>query len=118
MTSRRRSFPIPRALFPALLLRDLPWSTHPLRKLQVLRCCLSEQQQIKESEPNHEQKVPVDGTQIHAQTYLGGLDSVPHFGRGPAPGDQAAQEVQPMQRGDQVEEGVSRVGVEKITGSG
>src|SRR5689334_17423300 len=58
----------------------------PCRTVQVLCFCLGGQQQIEESEPNHEQEVPVDGAQINAQAYLGGLSSVPHFGRGAAPG--------------------------------
>src|SRR5438094_300971 len=75
----------------------------------LLRLCM--QQDGEQHEPYQEQIVPVHRAKLHAQPQLGDLDSAQHFAGGPAPDPKAAQEVDAMQRGEQVEErrgGVAR----------
>ena len=58
--------------------------------------------------------MPIDGAEIHAQTHLGHRRAAPDLGGRSAQGDQTAQQMQPVQRGDQVEEGIGRVGRQEV----
>src|SRR2546430_14607706 len=54
--------------------------------------------------------MPVDGAQLHAQAHLGKLKASPHLVNRQDQGHQAAQQVQPVQPGEQIKEGVGWVG--------
>ena len=59
--------------------------------------------------------MPINGAQLHALTHFISLYMVPNLGRGPAPGHQAAEQVQRMERRKQVKESVGRVRGRVIT---
>jgi len=54
--------------------------------------------------------MPVDGAQPHAQAHLVHLKASPHLVGSPSQGHEAAQQVQSMQTGEQIKEGVAWVG--------
>src|SRR5437667_9146434 len=78
----------------------------------LLRLCM--QQDGERHEPYQEQIVPVHRAKLHAQPQLGDLDAAQHFAGGPAPDPKAAQEVDAMQRGEQVEERCGGVACQEI----
>src|SRR5438067_12783592 len=73
------------------------------------------QQHSEQDQPNEEQIVPVHRAQLHAQSYLGDLDAAQHLGGGPSPDPHATQQMQAVQRGEQVEEGSRWIIRYKIT---
>src|SRR6516225_10292466 len=58
--------------------------------------------------------MPVDGAQLHAQLHLGGLGATPHLASGSAQGYETTHQMEPVHRGDQVEERVRRIGRHEI----
>src|SRR6516162_11753262 len=58
--------------------------------------------------------MPVDGAQLHAQAHLGQLTASPHLVNRQGQGHQAAQQMQPVQPGEQIKEGVGCVGRQEV----
>jgi len=48
--------------------------------------------------------------EFHAQAHLGHLSATPHLGGGSAEGHETAHQMQPVHRGDQVEERIGWIG--------
>src|SRR6516225_10942196 len=72
-------------------------------------------QESEQDEPEREQKMPVDGAQLHAQAHLLYLEaSPPHLVGGHPQSHEAAQQVQSVQSREQIKEGVGRVGRQEI----
>ncbi|MNH34517.1 hypothetical protein D3C79_951190 [compost metagenome] len=58
--------------------------------------------------------MPIDGTELYAGAKLRQWHMTQKSGDDPAPGDQPAQQVEPMQAGQQVEETVGRIAGDKV----
>src|SRR5216684_858647 len=58
--------------------------------------------------------MPVDGTQLYAQAHLVHIKASPHLVGGPTQGHEAAQQVQSVHAGEQIKEGVGRVGCQEV----
>src|SRR5258707_10274218 len=54
--------------------------------------------------------MPIDSAEFHAQAHLDHLNATPHLGGRSAEGHQTAHQMQPVRRGDQVEEGIGWIG--------
>src|ERR1700704_3045292 len=67
-------------------------------------------QQTEQDQPDQQQEMPVDSAQFHAQAHLGHLSPTPHLGSRSAQRHQTAHQMQPVGRGDQVEEGIGWIG--------
>ena len=71
-------------------------------------------QQTKQDQPDQQQEVPVDRAELHAQAHLGHLGATPHLGSRSAQRHQTAHQVQPVRRGDHVEEGIGWIGRHEV----
>ncbi len=71
-------------------------------------------QEAEQDEPEGEQKMPVDAAQLHAQSHLAQIQAAPYLLGGHSQGHKAAQQVQSVRTGEQIEEGVRRVGRQEI----
>src|SRR3984893_7044044 len=58
--------------------------------------------------------MPIEGAQPHAQAHLVQIKASPHLVGGPSQGHEAAQQVQSMQAGEQIKEGVAWVGRQEV----
>src|ERR1700692_2996626 len=67
-------------------------------------------QQSEQDQPDQQQEMPIDSAEFHAQAHLGHRSAAPYLGDRSAEGDQTAHQMQPVHRGDQVEEGVGWIG--------
>src|SRR5262245_21509661 len=71
-------------------------------------------QQSEQDEPEHEQKMPVEGAQLQAQAHLVHVKASPQLVAGHPQSHEAAQQVQSVQAGEQIKKGVGRVGRQEI----
>src|SRR6266581_793700 len=71
-------------------------------------------QQAEQDQPDQQQEVPVDSAEFYAQANLARLGATQYLGRRSAEGHQAAHQMQPVHRGDQVEERIGWIGREEI----
>src|SRR4028118_2380069 len=72
----------------------------------------------EQHDPGDQEEMPVRRAQLDAQAQLVGRGAAPQLGAGPAQGDQASQHVQSMNRGDEVEESVGRIGRKAVSRGG
>src|SRR3954447_3172706 len=75
-------------------------------------------QQSEKADPAQQQEVPVGGAELDAGAQLRHAGTGLQPGPGPTQGNQPAEHVQPMHRGDEVEEGLRRVGRRTVAGGG
>src|SRR5215471_19437589 len=58
--------------------------------------------------------MPIDSAEFHAQAHPCHLSAAPHLGSRPAEGHETAHQMQPMRRGDEVEERIGWIGGDEI----
>src|SRR6266571_920290 len=74
-------------------------------------------QQAEQDQPDQQQEVPVDSAEFYAQANLARLGATQYLGRRSAEGHQAAHQMQPVHRGDQVEERIGWIGRQEVPGA-
>src|SRR2546423_5259686 len=71
-------------------------------------------QKPEQNQPDQQQEMPIDGAEFHTQAHLDHLSATPHLGSRSSQRHQTTDQVQPVQRSDQVEEGIGWIGRQKI----